>query len=346
MYKMLLISILSLYQPLFVSMDRGLDCPIALIGCDNALNNFQKKFFIRPEIITSSMLKKQIENIFLSANSTSVIVMNEKLHEKKAPSSKYQSICEMAFDVTALHQLNQEPIITTVIVALGQILPESCREKMIPISATSLELEKSYNLEWDYLPNEQDITFITEIYDKITENRKNIEDNFKWIYMSAACLYVALKRSNRLEEYDEVLKQTKELEDEIKTYRDENIINEVVTYIGNYIIENDTFNIYQLPRLDDEFDGKWSESIFIKGDNMYLEEELLKQMLKSYPIDMRRIKERLASEEILIKEDLSYTPKMTYYLNGNTKRKRMLKFNMSLMEIEGISMKEYMESCI
>ena len=79
---------------------------------------------------------------------------------------------------------------------------------------------------------------------------------------------------------------------------------------------------------------------------MYLEEELLKQMLKSYPIDMRRIKERLASEEILIKEDLSYTPKMTYYLNGNTKRKRMLKFNMSLMEIEGISMKEYMESCI
>ena len=69
MYKMLLISILSLYQPLFVSMDKGLDCPIALIGCDNALNNFQKKFFIRPEIITSSMFL----GLFLSEYKLSTI---------------------------------------------------------------------------------------------------------------------------------------------------------------------------------------------------------------------------------------------------------------------------------
>ena len=311
--------------PILSEWGYTLKVPIALV-VDNMRKFISILEILSPEcrIINSDTSEKIGKQFFHEANSEAIFLIMPA-NFKKMSKNLERNLAFMLSSSSIGYVDDTKSCVANFIVC-EKAVPTELKHSVFEIHITDCSKETSIK-PVSVHPYAEELTMIR---DKIKEIPL---DEALPLKAAVAFLYPKLRYGSNKEKYDNLLQICMKLAVDAETYQEANDIFElVIDELISFLSENKT--VCDLSETDVTQVDKIDEAIFVKNNAFFLAESLFKKIVepltKFYPIHL--IKAELNAVGFLEGSNTGYTTKMSYKIQRELQRPRMLKFNLKDQE--------------
>lgn len=318
--------------------------PIALVFNEvQEVTPFINSLSPRPRIVDGSTKVSKVKELLLMANSDAVVLIMPS--NDSARLIKQNERIELLFNAAALGKVDGIASCAAIFMVFNKFVLEEYRERVFEIHVSKDVIQCTTNII-DLIPDSKDISIVL---DKI-RLQKCIGEADRSLYAAVAFMYPKLMEHGKLDLYEALEADAKQLISNAKLYHENDMVLELcLEQMHNYICEQDMLKeVYELPILNEDAENSIHHAAYLKGNYVFVHDELFRRMmenvLQNVPMDV--IKVTLMANKILCGTKDGYTTKMNYYsIDNQAKRVRMLKLDLDLLSMNGITtIKSYLKT--
>ena len=342
MFKNLLLTSYSVNFPIIEEFKLTCGMPIALIfkeWKDHVA--YVNTFSPEPKIISGSTSVDEAYSYLEEANSEPVFVIPLMENGRQARSGKMDKKIDAAFCAAQMHKVDGKPAYAAIYMLFHKLVPKEYKSGVFEIHIDSQTSYSYFPIE-SLLPSPDQISLVQEEFTRITDKIPGIE----WLYISAAFLYPRLKEAGRLDIYQNLLNEIPKMEELSALYQEDSDITEMtLERLLDFAFEEGFQNHIKLPHVPEDIsDDEIKKTAFYTNNSLFIHNNLfqaiMNPLMKCIPETM--IKSCLDQSGILISDKGSYTTKIRNCSNPNVKNKRMLRFDIQKIQMQGKpSMRDY-----
>lgn len=304
--------------------------PLLLVfETESQIDDLFKVFKSHLHFISGYDKVEQLTQLFLNESSSAVVLLLDCGCKGKNVQENINFLLSVArtgkvADITdgIRNYLQVAPIIACTKETLGGL---NLRENVFEIHLPNVKDCHQYDL-LDLVPDNNKISVIKDYFERFCREDKN-----KIAAAIVATLVPFIMESGDISDIEKFFKIADKYILKDEEYKEEytDVVETAKDLLLRDFLKND--NIYKLPHISKPAKDKIETAVFFKGSYVYISEKLLKvvttPLLTFIPIN--RLKEELLKDGFLVGHSSDYTQKMSFYVDKEYYRTRMLKFNIN-----------------
>ena len=313
----LILNSLTINYPIMVAMGIFQDVPIALV-CDNTATTRKIAEVISPAPVVVDPFTDILElhNKMDGICSQGVFCLLAPGIVKVQKREK--AIVDAMISLAAYGRVNQTLAVAPTYFLLTKSVPYYIEKNSLVIKVEG-NLDDIETELFKYLPSAEDITFIKE-----TVKAFDV-DEYLPLKAAAAFMLPKLNHYGECEMYSELLKTCEFLIESDKFFKSDVNLVEFVQSCLLDCIKNHQEQKLILPNLDADGEKRFDTALFYNRDYIYLSDKKFKQVFEKLCVKwgVNTLKEKMLNAGLLKADKGSFTTKMQYKCNGETKSQRM-----------------------